>query len=139
MDEKEIAAIEARAAAATPGPWNRIKSLGSRFWTLGTIRSHTAHPLPERNEDADWSFVEHARSDIPSLCQALRESRKALERMAQERKRLVTSVEKNLADFADGFRDGMKESGRTSMRMAEALEMLRELQVSIPAALRGTP
>ena len=74
MTDSELAAIEARAAAASPGPWSRIKSLGSRFWTLGTIRSHTAHPLPERNEDADWSFVEHARSDIPSLCQALREA-----------------------------------------------------------------
>ena len=102
LSEEALAAIEARAAAASPGPWSRIKSLGSRFWTLGTIRSHTAHPLPERNEDADWSFVEHARSDIPSLCQALRESRTALD-ASRKRTRELEERLLRLANEAHGF------------------------------------
>ena len=43
--------------------------LGGRYWTLGTIRQHVAHPLPEENGDADWTLAEAA----PDLLAALEE------------------------------------------------------------------
>jgi hypothetical protein len=56
--------IERRWHAATPGRWSRVMALGSRWWTLGQIRSHTASPL---TDDADWTFAEHAPEDTRRL------------------------------------------------------------------------
>lgn len=64
LTDERLAKIKALEKAATPGPWSRVKPLGARYWTLGTIRNHTAGPL--ENED-DWDFVEHARNDVPVL------------------------------------------------------------------------
>lgn len=51
----------------TPGPWARVRHLGSPHWTLGTIRGHVAKPLPEENSEADWTLAEAA----PDLLEAL--------------------------------------------------------------------
>ncbi len=57
----DIDAIEARANAATPGPWDE---------TL-----EAAEPT-----EADVVFMSCARQDVPALCAELRETRAALER-----------------------------------------------------------
>ena len=54
-------------SAHTPGPWSRVKPLGSAYWTLGRISDHRAEPLPRMNEDADWTLAEAA----PDLLEAL--------------------------------------------------------------------
>lgn len=65
--------IEARAKAATPGPWGRNKYGG-----IGAGEFYI-HPVLiniegwEECTDADLEFIAHARSDVPKLCRAVRE------------------------------------------------------------------
>lgn len=74
MDEKRLEEIEARAKAATPGPWTifarskravraiwltRLNRDGDSVWTWpGFVQTSFEH-------DAD--FIAHARQDIPDL------------------------------------------------------------------------
>src|SRR3990167_11484076 len=59
-----IEEIKKRLRAASLGPWSRVKSLTSKYWTIGRIVSHAA--IPSDNE-SDWDFIEHACEDIPYL------------------------------------------------------------------------
>lgn len=62
MTEAELAAIEARANAATLGPWDNgyvpIDHEGQAVWPW--------------YEKADMDFAYAARTDVPALCAALR-------------------------------------------------------------------
>ena len=68
MTEKEIKAIEARALAATPGPWSPCDS------------GETGEPVNDNfaisweGERADVVFIAAARTDVPALIAALREA-----------------------------------------------------------------
>ncbi len=63
-------AIEARAAAATPGPWEVIDLIGSRplrasVWTTEDGVHDVC--LAEETTPADAAFIAQARTDIPAL------------------------------------------------------------------------
>ena len=93
MTDDELKAIEARAEAATPGPWKTWEHYdipcGNPYCTVDGCREDHAsgqwfiegplfddridqHRLPK--EDAD--FIAASRQDIPALIAALRDSQK---------------------------------------------------------------
>ena len=83
MTDEELAAIEARCAAAQPGPWfavagppacipERLTMYLSGGGTVYAVhrdasdpRFDSTHVLPEREPDA--TFIAAARSDVPAL------------------------------------------------------------------------
>ena len=68
----DLDAIEARASAATPGPWKRT---GVNVWAwfndqvYTIMRGFTDRPSPVH----DQNFIAHARTDVPALIAAVRE------------------------------------------------------------------
>ncbi len=80
----DLDAIEARAAAATPGPWERTGnwwvSQAGQQWSNGFI-AHINGPrtsgLSASHHDpaADFAFIAHARTDVPAMAAELRELR----------------------------------------------------------------
>jgi hypothetical protein len=79
ISQRDLEAIEARCAAATPGPW--VSYVEGRDHTSGSsfIRTHNA--AGERGEDielssgatqSDQDFIAHARQDIPLLLAEVR-------------------------------------------------------------------
>lgn len=96
----DLAAIKARAEAATAGPWHRVLSLMGGYWTLGKITNHAAHPL---REDADWTFAEHAREDVPALVARVEALEAALREIA---------VGKTAADIGHPLGEGWLMAGR---------------------------
>jgi hypothetical protein len=78
----DLDAVQARADAATPGPWRLTDggwgefvqdSEGRELWAL----RHTP-------EVADAEFVAHARTDVPLLVAALREAHIEIARLHKE-------------------------------------------------------
>lgn len=67
VDEIRLAKIEARANAATPGPWSPE--------TLGAVLRSDGRQLacvsvcgdPPSTRDANAAFIAHAREDVPAL------------------------------------------------------------------------
>ncbi len=77
----DLAAIEARANAATEGPWEDNGSSIDRHWSVGGQpviellshnRGYESHETLEWKE-ADRAFIAHARSDVPALVARVRE------------------------------------------------------------------
>lgn len=99
MTEREIAAIRARAAAASPGPWRwranptswrtgpedeppggyddeLVDANGQRVHTDGSARGEYTPDIDTSGPDA--AFIAAARSDIPALCGALEVAEKKI-------------------------------------------------------------
>ena len=83
MTNEELKDIEARASAATPGPWKRRGSLSLDSCVESEAFDHRDVPAvtididgERAREDAD--FIAAARSDVPALCAAQRERDAAL-------------------------------------------------------------
>lgn len=94
LTESELAAIEARAAAALPGPWEasiegRDHDSGDDVIVTGGHDNNAPDmyitlsywgPEPVRiPEPADWDFIAHARQDVPRLVAEVRRLRRRLE------------------------------------------------------------
>lgn len=74
MTDEQLAEIEARCEAATPGPWARKRGQFTRVVSFsdenGTVVASTytssfAPPKIQAMENA--SFIAHARTDVPAL------------------------------------------------------------------------
>jgi len=70
MTPEELAAIRARAEAATPGPWRGVP--GRYILPDDWNHRYTAHQVIEGciynpNAENDHAFIAHAREDIPAL------------------------------------------------------------------------
>jgi hypothetical protein len=110
MSDDELAAIEARANAATPGPWREVAESGdwwiehtnddTREWeyvcSAGLIDPQ-AGPW-KRQEDID--FVVAARTDIPALVAEVRRLRE-IERAVLDLERLIADTLGILIDQVD--------------------------------------
>lgn len=81
--EKRLAEIEARANAATPGPWcteprgGELEPLVSEAVMVPNEDYHAqvleyCGDVPDAEVSANWSFVEQARVDIPYLLSLVR-------------------------------------------------------------------
>lgn len=108
-------AIEARANAATPGPW---RSRDFEGWDLSGIRIeadgvHGPHQIwvADTLLDEDAAFLTHARTDVPALVAELRR-----ERLLSEALRYESGV----------LEDTIKELGRRIERQEEWLANGRE-------------
>ena len=83
MTEQELKAIEARANAATPGPWvhetryGAIGAVEAGNEALAQVQQRVARDNNRRDTDA--AFIAHARTDIPSLVDEVRRLRGLVE------------------------------------------------------------
>ncbi len=79
----QLAAIEARAEAATKGPWHVDGAPDEAKYIVQYTSGGGVHvgtyvtDLVETDEDAE--FIAHARTDIPALLAMVREQRAALD------------------------------------------------------------
>lgn len=78
LTETELAEIEARERAATPGPWVYFDQEGVFCGEIHSAREDGGFEhitdTPEYDErDNDMKFIAHARTDIPSLIAMIRE------------------------------------------------------------------
>jgi len=72
MDDKQLEQIEARAEKTTPGPWERhITDNG--IWSKDAY-GEVARVGNSFNRLANSDFIAASRTDIPTLCAALREA-----------------------------------------------------------------
>lgn len=115
MTEEELATIEARADAATPGPWaytpwgedqrcGDVYSYSRRVLTFGTADGTVDE------DDANGKFVAHARADVPALLAEVRLLR-----------RVVQDQQEESALYDAGVKAGAGEAAR------EAGELVRRL------------
>lgn len=85
MTPEQLAEIEARAAAATPGPWEVAEAGGPRgtdeyFVRMGeddaysdvAIAADIFDPIYNEISQANASFIAHARADVPALVAEVR-------------------------------------------------------------------
>jgi hypothetical protein len=74
MTEERLKEIEARAAAATPGPWGMDPPEGwmkrLEIDSPGVFVDYD--DVDHKQQEANAVFIIHARYDIPALCAALR-------------------------------------------------------------------
>jgi hypothetical protein len=86
MSDDELNAIEARANAATPGPWTQGEIAAGDLPYAGgcfavEVFGATADPyavLAECQHEADAAFIAAARTDIPALVAEVRRLRAVL-------------------------------------------------------------
>ena len=94
MNSEDRAAIRARLAAATPGPWRIARSRGGVPWIDAGEYDEVLAPADvdcmaycyggtSRIEmsDADAEFIAHARTDVADLLDALDEAERTLEQI----------------------------------------------------------
>lgn len=85
MRDEELDEIEARCAAATPGPWTswvegRDHSAGSSFIRTGDLSDSGEDIELSGATVADQDFIAQARQDVPRLLAEVRRLRRLLER-----------------------------------------------------------
>lgn len=76
MTPSELEAIEQRAAAASPPPWD-----SPFYWDRGAAEPGSRRGIAVEEVDAD--FIAHAREDVPRLLAEVRRLQ-AVERVARE-------------------------------------------------------
>ena len=115
MNEKELAEIEARAEAATPGPWKPQQ--GTKYLAMGDMGEEREYFVMRDGDDIsiccdcstpdgeaspeNANFIAHARQDVPALCEEVRRlkawdlklSQTNIE-LSQENKMLRAALEK---------------------------------------------
>ena len=108
MTDDELQAIEARACAATGGPWahddGEIYVVSGRAVAIVT-ELKSLHAIARRGEScsfADGEFIAHARADVPALTAEVRRlqalvSGLLLDSVEAERKRLPPESAEALA------------------------------------------
>lgn len=77
MTESELQAIEARANAATPGPWSETDDTGTVIACYcsggpGVFAGEADPAVYGGNDRADFAFIAAARSDVPTLIAEVR-------------------------------------------------------------------
>jgi hypothetical protein len=110
-----LSAIEARAAAASPGPWVVHTSGGS--WDIYEGVPVTTLILSAHRHEQDATFVAHARADIPALVgevQRLEAALAAMRDAVDAAWSLVLSAECKRADKDEilAALDAAKEEGK---------------------------
>ena len=82
MGKLDLDAIEARANAATPGPWTFLPDQRLERRGLGILGPSFERvalmPEPAGAHPADALFVAHARTDVPALVARVRELEAAI-------------------------------------------------------------
>ncbi len=78
----DLDAIEARAAAATPGPWTHSRGMGRQPDDAGAdwLNTPAYSAMVDELETPDAAFIAHARVDVPAMAREIRELRAELTR-----------------------------------------------------------
>lgn len=99
----DLDAIETRARAATPGPWDRYPQYGAHFYanTTGEHLIGIGHLNFGEGEqaDADETFVRHAREDIDALLAEVRRLRAEREGQRAYEQRLREQHDRDVAEL----------------------------------------
>lgn len=77
LTEEQLAAIKARAEAATPGAWG-IEHVERRIWA-GNERVCFLFGQDRRQNENNGVFIAHAREDVPALLAEVERLRKQLD------------------------------------------------------------
>lgn len=80
LTNADMAEIKKRAEAATEGPWNKFPIVDNDEFVVigGDMVAETVY------EEADATFIAHARQDVPALLAEVERLRKALEDVVYE-------------------------------------------------------
>ena len=84
MSEQELAAIRARAEAATDGPWQQSMDITGRLMVVVNLTPHQFREIiiavssDNSPRDEDLDFIAHAREDVPALLAEVERLREAL-------------------------------------------------------------
>lgn len=124
LTEQQLTDIEARAGAATPGPWGvyqfggdslieiaaDLEDTGTGYTARRTVARFDEEPMDNDPSHAEWSaeedwaqvladaeFVAHAREDVTALAAQVR-------RLQQQRKFLITQLAKRDAESGNADR-----------------------------------
>ncbi|WP_032376693.1 hypothetical protein [Rhodococcoides fascians] len=74
MSGEELAAIEARASAATEGPWTTESDpTGTCIYAIPLLAQGDGFVAQDLRSAPDAEFIAHAREDVPALLAAVRE------------------------------------------------------------------
>ena len=85
-DTLDLAAIEARAEAATKGPWESRDYPNDEVWDSKGIW------LADVRNEETAAFIAHAREDIPALLARVRELEAALAEMTEQRNHYMNQM-----------------------------------------------
>ena len=126
MTKEQLAAIEARANAATEGPWYFVYA-GSSDWSVlkktdddefcvADLHRHRKVACP------DAEFIAHARTDVPALVAEVRRLRKAMSRASVCVDAAIPDVKRQNAELArlrDLVREAYREGWHTAAQRAD--------------------
>lgn len=100
LTDEELAAIESRTEAATPGPWRVEPDDGGHdFHGFATQTRITTEEWPGGGwsrygfNPVDAEFISHARTDVPRLIAALRASRTDAENLEEASRTVIAALE----------------------------------------------
>lgn len=92
----DVAAVRARAEAATPGPWRVVEEHGRDIadegWSQVTIQSEVglrdevAEVIDDERTDENAEFIAAARADVPALLDALAAANAEIARLYELRR-----------------------------------------------------
>lgn len=91
MTEKELAEIEARAEAATEGPWYSPDAT----WRVYNRRCLGVCKMTNDDEyyrKVDSLFIQGARQDIPTLCAELRKAWERIKELETRQQETVATI-----------------------------------------------
>jgi len=83
-----LASIEARANAATEGPWEQGHNWDASQWIKGGSGGRKFRPSSDTSygwvpTTADAEFIAHARTDVPALLALVRDQQAKLDRVLE--------------------------------------------------------
>lgn len=118
LSDDEVAEIEARANAATGGPWgpHEMSPLSEGLHEWFEVGPYPDSSVCEVTNDypnfrANAEFIGHAREDIPALCATVRALRAENERLSRDSAELARKLE---------------NSGRNASLMSQQINAARE-------------
>ena len=81
LTAEELAAIQARVEAATPGPWDAVVGTASIYpvYAVGSTHGGVARLISSEYNVPDVEFIANSRQDVPRLLAMVAEYQAALE------------------------------------------------------------
>ena len=119
-------AADARAMAATPGPWIHLPECANEYKIASRARPPMSFGFDEPPDDgleplgigqtcqgdcsADLNFIAHARTDVPALASAVRDLDKVNTEQAATIAALQIKLAEALALAEAGYREGLRNA-----------------------------
>jgi hypothetical protein len=132
MFQEELATIDARAEAATPGPWELWEFSENPYDPTVRVVDAVGQTILGRGADGTWAdvdFAAHARTDVSRLTAALREARALVNASLDEAARMQERIEEQAIqlDHAHDHADGVGRERDEAQARAERAEKVASL------------